>query len=141
MIEQESPSTEDTVWRLLSEVPDPEIPVLSLVDLGIVRWVQAGSDKVRVGIAPTYIGCPATEVIADSVVRALQQNGLQATVEPVLSPPWTTDWISKAGREKLRVYGIAPPAASAQHVAGSRKNSTTFPAIAVAVLKSSRLAM
>ena len=114
MIEQESPSTEDTVWRMLSAVPDPEIPVLSLVDLGIVRWVKADTTRVRVGIAPTYIGCPATEVIAASVVHALERNGLQATVEPVLSPPWTTDWISEAGREKLRVYGIAPPAASAQ---------------------------
>lgn len=115
MIAKPAPVNEDTVWQLLSKVPDPEIPVLSIIDLGIVRWVRIATDEVHVGIAPTYIGCPATEVIANSVVHALAQDGLQATVKPVLSPPWSTDWISDAGREKLRAYGIAPPADTPQH--------------------------
>ncbi|MDH3646855.1 MAG: phenylacetate-CoA oxygenase subunit PaaJ [Gammaproteobacteria bacterium] len=102
----------DTVWRLLSEVPDPEIPVLSIVDLGIVRWVRTDHTRIAVGIAPTYTGCPATEVIAANVLKHLGQNGLDATVERVLSPPWTTDWISDEGRKKLHAYGIAPPAGS-----------------------------
>ncbi|MEJ2297732.1 MAG: phenylacetate-CoA oxygenase subunit PaaJ [Woeseiaceae bacterium] len=93
----------------LSEVADPEIPVLSITDLGIVRDVECG-DGVTVSLTPTYSGCPATEVIEASVVAALEERGVEnVSVKRVLSPPWTTDWISKEGREKLRVYGIAPP--------------------------------
>ena len=102
-------SFEDTVWRLLSDVPDPEIPVLSILDLGIVRWVRADQSHVTVGIAPTYTGCPATEVIATNVLTHLSRNGVHAAIEQVLSPPWTTDWITEAGRKKLQAYGIAPP--------------------------------
>lgn len=93
----------------LSEIADPEIPVLSITDLGIVRDVDC-SDGVTVSVAPTYSGCPATEVIEASVVAALQERGVDTVrVERVLSPPWTTDWITPEGREKLRLYGIAPP--------------------------------
>ena len=93
----------------LSEVADPEIPVLSITELGIVRNVDC-SDGVTVFVAPTYSGCPATEVIEALVAAALEERGVdKVRVERVLSPPWTTDWITQEGREKLRLYGIAPP--------------------------------
>jgi len=93
----------------LSEVPDPEIPVLTITDLGIVRDVSVG-EQVIVAVSPTYSGCPATEVIEQSVVDALQAQGVEEVViNRVLSPAWTTDWISAAGRNKLKEYGIAPP--------------------------------
>lgn len=93
----------------LAEVPDPEIPVLSITDLGIVRDVDCESGVV-VSLSPTYSGCPATEVIESSVVAALEDQGVaDVSIKRVLSPPWTTDWISDIGREKLRKYGIAPP--------------------------------
>ena len=94
----------------LGDVPDPEIPVLAITDLGIVRGVTI-QDDVIVELTPTYSGCPATEVIEQSVLDALHGHGLEnVTIKRVLSPPWTTDWISEEGREKLRQYGIAPPA-------------------------------
>ena len=99
----------EQVLDWLSEVADPEIPVLSITDLGIVRDVTV-DDSVTVALAPTYSGCPATEVIEQSVIEALQRYGIQdVVIERVLSPAWTTDWISPEGRDKLRVYGIAPP--------------------------------
>lgn len=95
----------------LAEVPDPEIPVLSILDLGIVRDIDL-NDGVIVSLTPTYSGCPATEVIESSVLRELRQRGLDdVSIKRVLSPPWTTDWISEVGREKMRRYGIAPPSA------------------------------
>ncbi len=88
---------------------DPEIPVLTIMDLGIVRGV-AVNEEVVVTLTPTYIGCPATEVIEQSVVETLHGHGVEnVSIDRVLSPPWTTDWISVEGREKLRKYGIAPP--------------------------------
>ena len=99
------------VWEWLEAVPDPEIPVLSVIDLGIVRRVTALSDGVEVEVAPTYSGCPATEVIEKSIVDSLLDRGVgNVVVKRVLSPPWTTAWITDGGREKLRAYGIAPPA-------------------------------
>jgi ring-1,2-phenylacetyl-CoA epoxidase subunit PaaD len=97
------------VFAWLEQVPDPEIPVLSITDLGIVRDVNIG-DEVSVGLAPTYSGCPATEYIENDVVKALHAHGVEKVrIERRLSPPWTTDWISDEGRDKLRRYGIAPP--------------------------------
>lgn len=95
----------------LATVADPEIPVLSIVDLGIVREVSIGtSGELAVGLSPTYSGCPATTAIRAAAVEALQAVGYaHVRVYDVLSPPWTSDWISDAGREKLRAYGIAPP--------------------------------
>ena len=93
----------------LSKVPDPEVPALSITDLGIVRDVVVNGDVV-VALTPTYTGCPATEVIEQSVIDALHEQGVKdVVIDRVLSPPWTTDWISDEGREKLREYGIAPP--------------------------------
>jgi ring-1,2-phenylacetyl-CoA epoxidase subunit PaaD len=103
--------TREQIFDWLTEVPDPEIPVLSITDLGIVRDIEVG-DEVSVALSPTYSGCPATEVIEKSVLSALRQRGLDnIRIKRSLSPPWTTDWISDVGREKLREYGIAPPAA------------------------------
>ena len=100
----------EQVMEWLSEVADPEIPVLTIADLGILRDVSVGDD-VTVELTPTYSGCPATEVIEQSVVDALYRQGIEnVRIKRVLSPPWTTDWISAAGRQKLREYGIAPPA-------------------------------
>ena len=99
----------EQVLEWLAEVADPEIPVLSIVDLGIVRGVSVNGD-VTVSLAPTYSGCPATEVIEASVRTALAAQGLDTVkIERVLAPPWTTDWITKEGRKKMRAYGIAPP--------------------------------
>ena len=103
-------SSEDQVWEWLEDVPDPEIPVLSVVDLGIVRQVTVSADSVEIKVAPTYSGCPATEVIEKSIVDSLIDKGLgNVVLKRVLSPPWTTAWITDAGRDKLRAYGIAPP--------------------------------
>ncbi len=104
-------------WAVLQGVPDPEIPVLSLPDLGVVREVLEHGDALEVVLTPTYSGCPATEVIAASVQQALGGAGLgPVRLTQRLAPPWTTDWISPAGREKLRGYGIAPPGAAEQPV-------------------------
>lgn len=103
------------VWRVLESVPDPEIPVLSVVDLGIVRHVRwsdgaDGQSILHVGITPTYSGCPATEVIRHSIKTALDREGYAgAVIEDMLSPPWTSDWLTEEGRGKLRSFGIAPP--------------------------------
>ena len=98
------------IWTWLADVPDPEIPVLSVLDLGIVRNVAVSANGVEVSVAPTYSGCPATEVIEQSIILMLRENGVDnISLKRVLSPPWTTDWISEAGRDKLREFGIAPP--------------------------------
>lgn len=113
----------EQVFDWLREVPDPEIPVLSITDLGIVRDVSIG-DEIVVALSPTYSGCPATEVIEQSVIDALSDRGIEnIRIARSLSPPWTTDWITDEGREKLREYGIAPPekAASKRALLGGRE--------------------
>jgi ring-1,2-phenylacetyl-CoA epoxidase subunit PaaD len=108
-------ATEDAALRarvlqVLETVCDPEIPVLTIADLGVLRDVVVHGDDIEVVITPTYSGCPATEVIRADVLAALAAAGMaRARVRSVLAPPWTTDWISPAGRRKLREYGIAPP--------------------------------
>jgi ring-1,2-phenylacetyl-CoA epoxidase subunit PaaD len=105
---------EEQIWDWLADVPDPEIPIVSVVDLGMIRKVKVGNDAVEIEVSPTYSGCPATEVIENSILAKLIDEGLaDVSIRRVLSPPWTTDWISDAGREKLRQYGIAPPVGSA----------------------------
>ncbi len=99
-----------TVRDWLSQVPDPEIPVISLTDLGIIRDVEWQGDTLVVTVTPTYSGCPATSVINLDIEAALRARGIgKLRLERRLSPPWTTDWITPEGREKLRAYGIAPP--------------------------------
>jgi ring-1,2-phenylacetyl-CoA epoxidase subunit PaaD len=100
----------ERAWQVLDGVPDPEVPALSVRDLGIVRELVDHGEELEVVLTPTYSGCPATEVIERSVLEALEAEGLgpaRATLRR--APAWTTDWISEAGREKLRAYGIAPP--------------------------------
>lgn len=105
---------EERVWRVLRSVMDPEIPVLSVVELGIVRYVRSDGAQLHVGITPTYSGCPATEVIRHSILEALARNGLEdVALETVLSPPWTSEWLSEEGRRKLEAFGIAAPTATA----------------------------
>lgn len=102
--------TTDQVWEWLSQVPDPEIPVISLTDLGIIRDVEWQGDTLVVAVTPTYSGCPATSIINLDIETALRGHGIEKLrLERRLSPPWTTDWLSESGREKLRAYGIAPP--------------------------------
>lgn len=102
-------SRTDAAWRALADVPDPELPVLSVLDLGIVRGVAELDDgTLEVTLTPTYSGCPATEVIEAAVLAALAPLGA-ARARTVLAPAWTTDWISDEGRRKLHEYGIAPP--------------------------------
>jgi ring-1,2-phenylacetyl-CoA epoxidase subunit PaaD len=101
------------VWEVLARVADPEIPVISVTELGIVRDVRADGEKVEVVVTPTYSGCPATEVIEQSIVAALREAGAaDVRIETRLAPAWTTDWIAPAAQEKLRRYGIAPPGAA-----------------------------
>lgn len=110
---------EREVWRILTEVPDPEIPVLNVVELGIIRHVRLQDGQVTVGVSPTYTGCPATEVIRHSIESKLQAEGYDhAKVESVLSPAWTSDWLTDSARSKLKEYGIAPPS----HAVGNPKH-------------------
>ena len=107
------------VWQVLDTLTDPEIPVVTLRDMGIVREVLRGADGVEVIITPTYSGCPAMGQIEDDVRAVLQQHGWEAKVVTQLSPAWTTDWMTEAAKDKLRAYGIAPPHACASETTGS----------------------
>ncbi len=101
---------EAEIWGWLDQVPDPEIPVISLVDLGIIRAVTWAGDALEVTVTPTYSGCPATSVINMEIEQALRAHGIDEIVlKRQISPPWTTDWLSDKGRAKLEAYGIAPP--------------------------------
>ena len=98
------------IWEWLDQVPDPEIPVISVVDLGIVRGVKWDGDTLEVAVTPTYSGCPATSIISLDIETAMIDRGVAKTrIKTQLSPPWTTDWLSDKGKAKLEDYGIAPP--------------------------------
>ncbi len=102
--------TTPQVWKILEQVTDPEVPVLTITDLGIVRDVKINGDEVEVIITPTYTGCPAMDMIAMNIKFALMANGYpNIKISSVLSPAWTTDWMSEDGKRKLKEYGIAPP--------------------------------
>lgn len=101
---------EQKIWKLLEQVYDPEIPVLSVIDLGIIRDVNVNNEEIEVFITPTYSGCPAMYVIAMNIRMVLLQNGFEKIkITQQLSPAWTTDWMTEKGKEKLKIYGIAPP--------------------------------
>lgn len=103
-------SVTDTIWALLQTVPDPEIPVVSVVELGIVQNVSWQDGTAIITVTPTYSGCPATAVIALSIQQTLRENGFETVdIKTQLSPAWTTDWITEEARKKLKAYGIAPP--------------------------------
>ena len=112
-----TPMPVSTAWRIAASVPDPELPIVTIADLGILRDVtEDDQGRVHVQITPTYSGCPAMEAISTDLVDVLSAAGYQRVdVEFVLSPAWTTDWMSEEGRAKLAAYGVAPPAA---HVGG-----------------------
>ena len=117
-----------TAWNALAEVMDPEIPVLSVVDLGVVRSVDRQTDgRIAVTVTPTYSGCPATGVIVLDVETALVRAGLDAVVRVVIAPPWTTDWISETGRAKLAEVGIVPPPASGKRSLTAPEESVACP--------------
>jgi ring-1,2-phenylacetyl-CoA epoxidase subunit PaaD len=99
----------DDIFKLLSDIPDPEIPVLNIVELGIVRSVSILEGQYHIKITPTYSGCPATEYIDKEIRKKLDENELDYVLEKQLSPAWTTDWITVEARQKLQDYGIAPP--------------------------------
>jgi ring-1,2-phenylacetyl-CoA epoxidase subunit PaaD len=101
--------TDQAIWDAVGEVLDPEVPVLTIADLGVLRSVRREGDEVVVTITPTYSGCPAMDVIRHEVELTLQALHVNGRVETVLSPAWTTDWMSEAGKAKLAEYGIAPP--------------------------------
>jgi ring-1,2-phenylacetyl-CoA epoxidase subunit PaaD len=100
----------ERVWAALAEIPDPEIPVISLVELGVVRDVAVDGERVRVAFTPTFLGCPALEAMRGAIERAVADLGYVAEVEVVVDDSWSTDRITPAGREKLREAGFAPPA-------------------------------
>lgn len=108
----------DAIWNLLKDIPDPEVPVLSVTDLGIIRNVllhqnpspAGGDESIEILITPTYSGCPAMDMIAMNIRLVLLENGFKnVKITTVLSPAWTTDWMSEEGKQKLKAYGIAPP--------------------------------
>ena len=107
--------TTDTIWKILEEVNDPEVPVLSILDLGIVRDVQWHDETLHITITPTYSGCPAMDVISmDIRLKLIEKGYRQVKIEQKLSPAWTTDWMTETGKEKLKAFGIAPPNSSQQ---------------------------
>lgn len=108
-----SQPSETQIWEWLDAVPDPEIPVISVVDLGIVRQVSWKDDALHVAVTPTYSGCPATSIIEIDIETVLRDHGIEKiTFERRIAPAWTTDWLTDKGRAKLEDYGIAPPQAA-----------------------------
>lgn len=123
------------IWTLLEQVCDPEIPVISLVDLGVVREVRPADGGWDVVITPTYSGCPAMDQMADDIVSAMTAAGLPVQVSTQLAPAWSTDWMTDAGRRKLREYGIAPPMAAAHPAADPDAGPVTGGAASARVLQ------
>jgi ring-1,2-phenylacetyl-CoA epoxidase subunit PaaD len=124
--------TRDEILELLTSVKDPELPVIDIVELGIVRDVFVEGHTVRVDVTPTYSGCPAMQVIEHDIVETLRAHGLnEVTMRLVLSPAWTTDWLSESTKRKLKEYGIAPPRAvtdegSAEQLITIRRSKATI---------------
>lgn len=98
------------IWKLMEEIPDPEIPVLTIIDLGVVREIDIAEEEVVVTITPTYSGCPAMNQFEDDIKAKLDDNGINNVVVRMrYDPPWTTDWLTEEAKQKLQDYGIAPP--------------------------------
>jgi len=109
--------SEKQVWQWLEDVQDPEVPVLTVIDLGVVRAVQISDNEVHVVLTPTYSGCPAMDTIADDIKIKLHAEGItNVKTSMQLSPAWTTDWLSENGKKKLHEYGIAPPVESTHDI-------------------------
>ncbi len=120
--------SKENIYSLLNEIPDPEIPVISIVELGVIREIQANGKEIRVKITPTYSGCPAMKQMEDDVRKKLVEAGFEKiNIETVFNPAWTTDWLSREAKEKLQHYGIAPPEESTtdkSFLLGKTKNIT-----------------
>ena len=104
-----SANTNTAIWPILETVMDPEVPVLSVLDLGVIRAVTVDDKQVTVTITPTYTGCPAMDMIAMQIRMALMAAGYEPIIKTILSPAWTTDWMTEKGKQQLKAYGIAPP--------------------------------
>lgn len=101
---------EKQIWNILEEVKDPEVPVLSVIDLGIIRAIETSDDAIKITITPTYSGCPAMDVIAMDIRLKLIEKGYRHIfIQQQLSPAWTTDWMTEEGKKRLKAFGIAPP--------------------------------
>lgn len=120
--------TKDHIISLLSEIPDPEIPVITIIELGVIRDIEIINDSsISLKITPTYSGCPAMKQIEDDVRKKLNENGfINITINTIYSPPWTTDWITPEAKEKLRKYGIAPPEHSTEDKSSITGKSKTI---------------
>ena len=102
--------TKETIWNLLKEIPDPEVPAINIVELGVVREVIIHDDSLEIIITPTYSGCPAMKMIEEDIISTLKENGFEnIKIKTIFSPPWTTDWMTDETKAKLKSYGIAPP--------------------------------
>ncbi len=109
----ETKISKEYIWQLLETVMDPEVPVLSVLDLGIVRDIKINKEKVEITITPTYSGCPAMDTISMNIKMVLLENGIKNfEIKTTLSPAWTTDWMTANGKDKLKAFGIAPPNSS-----------------------------
>src|SRR5450432_2466909 len=107
--------SKEKIRELLGQVNDPEVPVLSVIDLGIIRDLKINNEEIEVVITPTYSGCPAMDVISVNIRMVLLEQGFhKIKITSILSPAWTTDWMSEQGKEKLKSFGIAPPTAKQQ---------------------------
>ncbi len=118
---------EERAWAAAAGVPDPEVPCVTVADLGILRGVRVADGVAVAEVTPTYSGCPATLAIELAIEVALREAGFEARITRVMSPPWTTDWITDEGREKLRAYGIAPPEGPAPKLALFGETTVTCP--------------
>lgn len=108
-------ASKENILSLLAQIPDPEIPVITIAELGVIRDVLFNGDEVEIKITPTYSGCPAMKQMEDDIKSTLRKNGFEKIkITTVYSPPWTTDWLSEHAKDKLRAYGIAPPEHSTQ---------------------------
>ncbi len=112
---------------ILEQVSDPEIPVLTVLDMGVIREAQQRGNKVYIKLTPTYSGCPAMDVISDDLKAELSKHNLEAEVELVLSPAWSTDWLSEEGKQKMAEYGIAPPLEASADKAALLGNEAVVP--------------
>jgi ring-1,2-phenylacetyl-CoA epoxidase subunit PaaD len=118
----------DRIWEALEQVKDPEIPSVSIVELGMVRSVGVEGGKVTVGLAPTFLGCPALGVIRETIVTTLQEAGAESIeVKLIRRPPWTSDWINPAGRQKLKAFGLAPPPPAAGRIEAALDSPAACP--------------
>ena len=123
------PISKDQIYEYLKAVKDPEVPVIDVVELGVVRNVEIEAEAVRIDLTPTYTGCPAMKVMEEEIIAILKTKGIEnVTLKTVLFPPWTTDWMTEETKQKLKAYGIAPP----QTVTAADLNPLNWEAKAVA---------